>query len=120
MFTVELRFKENGRDISLDQFVDEIAQKFALVLKEHFSSNMHDSFLSARAEFISTASSEKGPMPPKAVGVTEAARLLGIRPPTLRVMIMKERVRVVRIGRRVLVPMETIDKILQDGVPRRI
>lgn len=119
MFTVELRFKENGTDISLDQFADEIAQRLAHVLKEQFSSKGDERFFASLSDKIPTAPVEKGPMPPKAVGVAEAARLLGIRPPTLRVMVMKEKIRVVRIGRRVLVPMETIDKILQEGVPRR-
>jgi excisionase family DNA binding protein len=115
MFTVELRFKENGRDISLDQFADEITRRFAQVIKESFPADHSE----RQGSTIYSSPAPGGVIPPKAVGIKEAARLLGIRPPTLRVMVMKQRIRVVRIGRRVLVPMETIEQVLQEGIPRR-
>ena len=56
---------------------------------------------------------------PKAVGINEAARLLGIRPPTLRVAVKDGRIRIVRIGRRVLVPIESIEKEVREGISGR-
>lgn len=60
---------------------------------------------------------------PRAVGVDEAAQLLGLRPATIRRYVAERRIRFVRIGRRVLIPMEIINAILAEGLlpahPRR-
>jgi excisionase family DNA binding protein len=53
------------------------------------------------------------------MAINEAARILGLRPPTLRVRVKRGQIRVVRIGRRVLVPMESIEKVLREGIPGR-
>jgi excisionase family DNA binding protein len=55
-------------------------------------------------------------MPPLAVSVEEAAELLGISVFTVRRSIQKGLLRAVRIGRRVVVPMESIMLLLQTSV----
>lgn len=57
----------------------------------------------------------KGPKP-LAVGVNEAAKMLGVSPFTIRNYIASGRLRAVRVGRRVLVPMEVLEKVMVEGV----
>jgi len=124
MFTVELRFKENGREVSFDWLVDEFAAKFARVLKEHIVARKNEAFSNAN-ELGSQAREYLAPhvegerLTPKVVGINEAARLLGIRPSTLRVQVKQGKIRIVRIGRRVLVPMESIERVVREGIPGR-
>jgi excisionase family DNA binding protein len=124
MFTVELRFKESGREVSFDWLVDEFASKFARVLKEQIVASKNEAFCNANE--VGSRSREhhaphvEGERPtPKAVGINEAARLLGIRPSTLRVRVQQGKIRIVRIGRRVLVPMESIERVVREGIPGR-
>jgi len=42
MLTVELRFKEDGREVSSDRLADELAGKFARALKEQLASMRND------------------------------------------------------------------------------
>ena len=124
MFTVELRFKESGREVSFDWLADEFAAKFARVLKEQIVARKNEA-MSNTNELRSQGREYLAPhlegerLPPKAVGINEAARLLGIRPSTLRVQVKQGRIRIVRIGRRVLVPMESIERVMREGIPSR-
>ena len=124
MLTVESRFKEDGREVSLDQFADELGVKFARALKEQISAGKNEDLSSAydqesQGKRTLVAHGEGDRLRPKAVGINEAARLLGIRPPTLRVAVKDGRIRIVRIGRRVLVPMESIEKEVREGISGR-
>ena len=53
----------------------------------------------------------------KAVGIAEAARLLRVSPYTVRLYI-QGKIHAVHFGRRVLVPMESIQNVLKEGVAR--
>ena len=126
MLTVELRIKENGREMSFDRLTDELAMKLARALKKQIAARKNKDMSAAYAPG-SHGRSSPAPAPdgegerltPKVVGINEAARLLGIRPSTLRVLVRQERIRIVRIGRRVLVPMESIEKVVREGIPGR-
>lgn len=115
MFTVELRFKEDGREVSFDWLVDEFAAKFAGVLKELITARKDEGLPGAKE----LPHLDRERLMPKVVSITEAARLLGIRPSTLRVKVKQGKIRIVRIGRRVLVPMESIEKVMREGIPGR-
>ena len=52
----------------------------------------------------------KGPKP-LAVGIKDAAKMLGLSPPTIRQYVARGRIRAVRIGRQVLVPVGVLDKV---------
>jgi excisionase family DNA binding protein len=62
-------------------------------------------------------------MEPLAVDIREAGRLLSLSPRTIRRHIRSGRIKAVRFGRRVLVPMEELIRTLTDagdGGQRRI
>lgn len=47
-----------------------------------------------------------------AYNTEEAARALGLSPRTVRTMIARDELRVVRVGRRVLIPAEALRELL--------
>lgn len=53
----------------------------------------------------------------RAVGINEAAELIGLSKWTIRKYVVERRIFSVKVGRRILIPMETLDKILAEGVP---
>ncbi len=54
-------------------------------------------------------------MEPGAVGLPEAARLLGVSQHTARKYVRQQAIPSVRIGRRVLIPMQTINDLALTG-----
>jgi len=103
MLTVELKFKEGEKELSFERFADFLAARLALVLKEHFLTGnaagqpaISKLASQARASLVPSQANEK--TAPRAVSIDEAARLLGIRPTTLRVYAAQGRIRVVHIG----------------------
>ena len=49
--------------------------------------------------------------------VGEAAKMLGVSAATVRQYVARGRLRAVRVGRRVLVPMEVLEQVIVEGVP---
>ena len=48
--------------------------------------------------------------------VYECSQMLRVKEPTIRAWIQTKKVPVVRIGRRVFIKRETVEKILQEGL----
>ncbi len=49
--------------------------------------------------------------------ITEAAKLLGVHPNTIRRMVWRGELRPVRLGRRVLIPLTEVERLLGAAVP---
>jgi len=62
--------------------------------------------------------SERKGLKPLAVGIKEAGKMLGVSPATISRHIAMGRLRAVHVGSRVLVPMEVLEKVPVEGVPR--
>ena len=103
MLSIEVHIVSNGRLLSLDDVTDlvagKVANRLSLELKER----------SVPPSEVTRSDSRK------AVGINEAARMLGIGRSTLWNLISEGRSRVVRLGRRVLIPMAVINAALRDG-----
>ncbi len=56
-------------------------------------------------------------MEPLAVDIGEAGRLLGISPHTVRLYVRQGKIRAVRFGRRLSIPMAEIERLARVGVP---
>lgn len=52
-----------------------------------------------------------------AVRVREAASLIGLKEPTVRAYIRKGKIRAVKVGRAVLVPVSELERLVREGVP---
>jgi excisionase family DNA binding protein len=105
MLSIELRLLSNGRQISIEDFADLVAAKVAghvtLELKQHLEPPR-----------ITQAN-------PKATvaSVRDATQLLGLSRSTLWKLIKEKRLETVRLGRRTLVRIESIQRVLTDGIP---
>jgi excisionase family DNA binding protein len=56
---------------------------------------------------------------PRVVSVEEAAKALGLKPSTIRAWIGARKIASVHLGRRVMIPMEVIDDLLEKGLIQR-
>lgn len=52
-----------------------------------------------------------------AVSVEEAGRLVGLSKFTIRAYIRKGKIRAVRVGRRLIVPMDSLRELCEQGLP---
>jgi excisionase family DNA binding protein len=113
MFNIEVKFKILGREVSWDRFV-----------AAFFTEALRSSFDEIRSQF-SPAPSPVSPHPaephilkaePTVVNINEAARLLGIRPSTISAYVSRRKISSVRIGRRVLIPLDAINALLAQGL----
>ena len=62
-----------------------------------------------------TAEQQDGRPAPLAVGIEEAARLLGLSPHTVRSYEYRGLIKSVRIGTRVLIPVEELKRLIREG-----
>lgn len=58
-------------------------------------------------------------LPPLAVDVREAARLTSLSTFTIRRYIRRGQLRAIRLGRRVVVPLESLENLVRDGPSAR-
>ena len=115
MVSVEIRFVMQGRGVSVDSFVEAVVREVRASVREEISSAFpkyeQPSPVSTRIADTET--------PPQAVSIREAARLLSISARTVDKYVALKVIRTVRVGRRVLVPMKSVNEIVTKGIPWR-
>jgi excisionase family DNA binding protein len=112
MFTIEFRFKDGEREVPLDRFVESILQKAI----EPFRRELHQLKIPASPSNHHIVEQRESEIRPRAVGIKQTAEMLGLSAATIRRYVSHQRIHFVRVGSRVLIPMETIDKILVEGI----
>jgi excisionase family DNA binding protein len=55
------------------------------------------------------------PPQPRAYSLTEGQRILSLSRSTLRRLEITNKIRLIRIGRRVLIPADEVERLLSDG-----
>jgi excisionase family DNA binding protein len=115
MLNVEIRFVMQGKEVSVDSFFEAIMREVRASVREEISRTLskhenHDSDSPRRVD---------SEMPLQAVSIREAARLLSISPRTVHNYIVLKAIRTVRVGRRVLVPMKSVNEVASGGIPWR-
>ncbi len=108
MFTVELKFKVAEREVSVDRFVEALVSKVSDTVRTELRQHTFGAV---------QAPSQPGPQP-KAVSINKAAELIGVSKRTLWGHVQTGTLKVTRIGRRVLIPSHTLDRIVREGLPR--
>ncbi len=100
MLSVEIRFLMQGREVSVDSFLEAIVREVRASVREEIGRTL------PKQEQQGSDSPRKvdSEIPRQAVSVREAARLLSISPRTVQNYIGLKAIRTVRVGRRVLVP----------------
>ena len=115
MLNVEIRFVVGGQEVSLGSFAEAIVGEVRSSVREEI-----DRTLSQVATNVPKPPQESdSKMPPKAVSVREAARLLSISPRTLDKYVALKVIPTVRVGRRVLVPMKSVNEVVSKAISRK-
>jgi excisionase family DNA binding protein len=113
MINLEIRLAMDGREVSFDTFVEIIVQKVRASVREEIS-RVRSMQEQQGPDFARRANSET---PRQAVSTREAARLLSISPCTVDKYVALKVIRTVRVGRRVLVPMKSVNEVASKGIP---
>jgi len=117
MFNVEVRLTVGGRQVNVDGFVE------ALLAEIRKAARGDPSLGEARPGMTQRPAhpevEERKRIAPLAVGINEAAKMLGISPWTLRLYVGRGALRATHVGRRVLIPMEVLEKVTLEGVKRK-
>lgn len=116
MGAVEVRLFVRGKEVSVDTFVESVVRQVRAAVRDEIAAilgkqqlqNPHASDTSFRAD-----------LPRRAVSVREAARLLSISVRTVDKYIALKAIRTVRVGRRVLVPMTSVNEVARNGIRNR-
>jgi len=112
MFSMELVFKIAGREVDLDRFVGELLTRSLETVRSDIRAlRVHE------APALQRSMSRPGThQPPRAVGIDGAAELLSLSKHTIRKYVAEGKLRSVRVGRRILIPIDTLEQVLQEGL----
>lgn len=114
-FSVDLKLQMDGKDVPLKKFAFEfLTDAMRSVIAQ--APAQIPALTRQTANLGVSTSSERRDLSPKLLSITEAARLLGLRPPTIRRYVAVRKISSVRIGRRVLIPTEAIDRLISHGM----
>lgn len=117
MFDVQVRFLVGGRPVPLNAFVDSLAAHIADQVRSKIKDLPQERPAIVKHQWRERPDSERRGSKPLAVGISEAGKLLGLSPWTIRRYISNGRLQAVRVGKRVLVSMEVLEKVIVEGVP---
>jgi excisionase family DNA binding protein len=108
MFSVEIKFKAGDREVSLERFA-------TLFLKELLRSAQDVIKLHPAPMVPPPVAAQVGMdtrnLEPRAVGLKQAAALLGVSEHTVRAHVRQDKIPSVRFGRRVLIPTKAINDL---------
>lgn len=112
MLNVEIRLVMQGKEVSIDSFVEAIVREVRASVHEEISR------IPAKHEQRSSDSPRRADseMALQAVSIREAARLLSVSPRTVQRHIGLKAIRTVRVGRRVLIPMKSVNEVATRGI----
>ncbi len=113
MLNAEIRFIIDGHEVSPDSFAQTIVREVRTAVREEIRQTLGNS--QNRSDHASQAANRETPR--QAVSVREAARLLSISPRTVDKYVALKVIRTVRVGRRVLIPMKTVEEVVSKGIP---
>lgn len=106
-----IEFNEQHRAFSLDEFTKSFLEAIQRVVRQEVQQ-----LLTARPRVNEPRTDEPQINRPIAVSKAKAAQTLGVSVRTLDYCIAHQRIPVLRIGRRVLVPLNSLEAALKRGV----
>ena len=111
--TLKLMLEANGHRqvLSLDDLAEPLLQAIRAAVRQEVQRILPSGSTSALPE-----EKKSEPVRPVALSKAKAAHALGVSVRTLDYCIAQRKIRVLRIGRRVLVPMNSIEAVLKRGV----
>lgn len=112
MLNVEIRFLVSGREVSLDSFANALVAEIRSAVREEIIRPSNQ----AKGENLGLIQQLAYKTPPLAVSKREAARLLGVCERTVDNYIALKAIRCVRVGKRVLIPMRSLQEVVSKGI----
>jgi excisionase family DNA binding protein len=117
MFNIEVKFTANNREVSLERFSTLFLQEAVRgVLDDVMPKPLLGASRSAPFSPLRHIPEAKSHTKPRVISVGEAARVLGLRPSTIRAWIGLRKIISVHLERRVMIPTEDIDDLLEGGL----
>jgi excisionase family DNA binding protein len=116
MFNVEVRLSVDGRYVSVQGFVEALVAEIRKVVSEGVQRPPQARPMAVEIPWREREERERKGPKPLAVGVDEAAKMLGVSSATIRRHVSCGRLRAVHVGKRVLLPMEVLEKVMVEGV----
>jgi excisionase family DNA binding protein len=118
MFSVEVTFKVDGRSTTLDGFVQAL---FGEMQKAARTGNREALQFRKPPRPIPEVSWSPDLEPKQgtkrlALGLREAANMIGVCKRTLEGYVGAGDIRAIRIGRRVLIPIKSLEKVMREGL----
>jgi excisionase family DNA binding protein len=115
MLSVEIRFVMQGKEVSVDSAVEAIVREIRASVRKEISRT----FSKHEPQGSDSTGRREFEIPRQAVSIREAARLLSISQRTVDKYVALKVIRTVRVGRRVLVPMKSVNEVVARGIPWR-
>ena len=112
MLSLEIKLFMNGKELSIDSVARAIAEQLRNSVRDEISRILSRPENPNRQSAHVTSES-----PRQVVSVREAARLLSLSRRTIDTYIALKKICVVRVGRRVLVPMTSVNEVAKRGIP---
>jgi len=105
-----IEFNEQRRVLSLDEFTKSFLEAVQRIVRQELERLLASRLVSAEQRMLELEVNR-----PVAVSRVEAARTLGVSLRTIDNCIARERIHVLRIGRRVLVPLNSLETAIKRG-----
>jgi excisionase family DNA binding protein len=117
MFSIQIKCAVNGREVPLERFATLFLEE---TVRRVIDDTMHKVSKVENRSPSAPPSPQKLQVKPRVVSVEEAAGNLGLKPSTIRAWIGARKITSVHLGRRVMIPIEEIDDLLERGlIPAR-
>lgn len=117
MFNAEIIVRLNGQDFSIEALIAKLSEGIRHAVKTELLQHKDRPPISTHESIIPQQEQLRAV---RAISKKEAARLLGLSVRTIDHYVAVKMIRVIRVGRRVLVPTTSINSILRTGLGRRV
>ncbi len=109
MFSVDIKFRAGDREVSLEKFATVFLTELLRSVRDEMT--LQPAPMMPPAVVAAPARTGIEDQEPRAVGLKQAARLLGVSEHTVRAHVRLGKIPFVRFGRRVLIPTRAINDL---------
>ena len=114
MFSVEIKFRVGDREVPLERFATLFLKE--LLRSTHDANRQEPARIAPNAVVAEPVVTDRKEPEPRAVGLKQAAFLLGVSDHIVRKHVKRGTIPSVRFGRRILVPTKAINDLTEQDV----
>jgi excisionase family DNA binding protein len=122
MFDIEVRLTIDGRAVPFETFATQLlGQAINATIKGALADVLPTVAPGPVQRSVYPAPIQKPGSKARVVPIPVAAEILGLKPATIRAWVAGRKISSVHLGRRVMIPIDAIDKLLSEGlIPARL